>query len=156
MRLKLMSFGILLLFFVTISCSSTDDNPIVNSNEQIIIELGNIMQNGSWRISSFIDSGENETDHFNGYNFVFQANGILRADNFTNNYEGTWRITDDDDSQDDSGSEDLEFIINFNLTNDFEDLNDDWDIVTYSATRIELRDISGGDGDTDLLTFQRN
>lgn len=154
--LKLLPFGIFSLFFITISCSDTDDNLIINSNEQIIIELRNIMQTGSWRITSFIDSGENETDHFDGYNFIFEGTGILRAENFSNNYEGTWRITDDDDSQDDSGSESLDFIINFNLTNDFEDLNEDWDIVSYNAGTIQLRDISGGDGDTDFLTFQRN
>jgi len=47
----------------------------------------------------------------------------------------------------------LELVINFNLTNDFEDLNDDWHFVSQSSTKIELIDISGG---TDNLTFEKN
>jgi hypothetical protein len=56
-----------------------------------------------------------------------------------------------DDSQDD-----LDFNIYFNLTNDFEDLNDDWDFITFSETKIELIDISEGNGGTDYLTFIKN
>lgn len=55
----------------------------------------------------------------------------------------------DDDSQDD-----LDF--NFNLSNEFEDLSDDWDIISQSSTKIELIDVSGGNGGTDYLSFQKN
>jgi len=43
-----------------------------------------------------------------------------------------------------------------NLTNDFEDLNDDWDFISQSATKVELIDVSGGNGGTDYLTFEKN
>ncbi len=62
--------------------------------------------------------------------------------------------SDDDDSYDDD-SDDLDFNIVFQLTNDFEDLNDDWDIISHSATKIELIDVSGGNGGTDYLTFEK-
>ena len=39
--------------------------------------------------------------------------------------------------------------------NDFEDLNDDWDIISQSSSKIELIDISGGNGGTDYLTFEK-
>jgi hypothetical protein len=42
------------------------------------------------------------------------------------------------------------------LTNDFEDLNDDWDFISQSANKIELLDVSGGSGETDYLTFEKN
>ncbi len=134
------------------SCSNNDDNnpPI----EQIQIQVKNNIQQSTWRITKFIDSGEDETNHFTGYNFTFGSNGTLTASNGSNTFNGTWSITDsnsNDDSQDD-----LEFIINFNLTNDFEDLNDDWDFVSQSSTKIELIDISGGNGGTDNLTFEKN
>jgi hypothetical protein len=54
---------------------------------------------------------------------------------------------------------DLEYIISniyFNLTNDFEELNDDWDFITQSSSKIELKDLSGGDGGIDYLTFEKN
>jgi hypothetical protein len=40
-------------------------------------------------------------------------------------------------------------------SSDFEDLVDDWDFISVSNTKIELIDISGGNGGTDYLTFER-
>jgi len=134
------------------SCSSNDDNnpPI----DQIDIQVKNNVQQGTWRITKFIDSGVDETNHFTGYNFTFGSNGTLTAANGSNTFNGTWSITDSNSNDDDQN--DLEFLINFNLTNDFEDLNDDWDFVSQSSTKIVLIDISGGNGGTDNLTIEKN
>jgi len=110
--------------------------------------------NGTWRISYFNDSGINETANFNSYNFTFNADGTLTAANGSNTYSGTWSVTDSN-SNDDS-SDDLDFNINFNLTNDFEDLNDDWDIISHTSSELLLKDVSGGNGGTDELTFVKN
>lgn len=67
---------------------------------------------------------------------------------------GTWSIADSNSNDDNPA--DLDFNIFFNLTNDFEDLDDDWDIITRSPSRIELIDVSGGKGGTDYLTFEKN
>ncbi len=139
-----------LMMLLAIACGNDDDNPSVSTQSQIQSHV----QSGTWRITEFIDSGTDETHHFNGYNFMFNSSGVLNVNNGTNNYEGTWSITDsnsNDDSQDD-----LDFNINFNLTNDFEDLNDDWDFISQSSAKIELIDISGGNGGTDYLTFEKN
>ena len=37
----------------------------------------------------------------------------------------------------------------------FDEFNDDWDIVSVLPTRIELRDVSGGGGGTDILIFEK-
>jgi hypothetical protein len=79
---------------------------------------------------------------------------VLTSDNGTNTYEGTWSISDSNSSDD--SPDDLDFNILFNLTNDFEDLNDDWDILSVTASKIELVDVSGGNGGTDFLTFEKN
>ena len=153
MNTKKVTFPILaclLSLFTIVSCNKDDDNP--TNNTQTTVQ--SIVQSGTWRITKFIDSETDETDHFTGYNFTFQSSGVLNADNGTNSYDGTWSITDsnsNDDSQDD-----LDFNINFNLTNDFEDLNDDWDFISQSSTKIELIDVSGGNGGTDYLTFKKN
>ncbi|MEQ9466405.1 MAG: hypothetical protein RLN88_03285 [Ekhidna sp.] len=129
-------------------------NPSTNCTSQIQSTIQANVQSGTWRIKKFVDSDTDETIHFANYNFTFMSSGVLRATNGTNDYEGTWSITDsnsNDDSQDD-----LDFNIHFNLTNDFEDLNDDWDFISQSASEIELTDISGGSGETDLLTFEKN
>lgn len=137
------------VFFAT-GCTNDDDGPSNTTQNQI----ENSVQNGTWRITKFIDSDKDETNHFTGYNFTFLSSGVLNADNGVNQYDGTWSITDSN-SNDDS-MDDLDFNINFNLANDFEDLNDDWDIISRSSTKIELIDISGGNGGTDYLTFQKN
>lgn len=148
-RLASIVVVVISLLFV-VSCTNDDDNPI--NNIQTTVESN--IQSGTWRITKFIDSGIDETNHFSDYNFTFNSSGVLNANNGTNNYDGTWSITDsnsNDDSQDD-----LDFNINFNLTNDFEDLNDDWDFISQTSTKIELIDVSGGNGGTDYLTFEKN
>lgn len=134
-----------------VSCTNEDDNP----NNNIQSEIQSIVQSGTWRITKFIDSDKDETNHFTGYTFTFNSSGVLNANNGTNNYDGNWSITDSD-SDDDDSQDDLDFNINFNLTNDFEDLNDDWDILSQSSSKIELIDVSGGNGETDYLTFEKN
>tara|TARA_R110001606_G_scaffold24628_4_gene81214 strand:+ start:897 stop:1445 length:549 start_codon:yes stop_codon:yes gene_type:complete len=148
-KLNFIALGMITILFV-ISCSNDDDNS--GNNTKTTVQ--NNVQNGTWRITKFIDSGKDEINHFTGYNFTFQSSGVLNANNGTNNYDGTWSITDS--TSNDDSKDDLDFNINFNLTNDFEDLNDDWDIISQSATKIELIDISGGNGGTDYLTFEKN
>lgn len=138
------------------SMCSSDDSPSSNDNSAEIQQISTAAQDGTWQIISFIDSGTNETNHFNGYNFTFASGGELTATNGTTSYTGTWSISDSN-SNDDSSS-DIDFNILFPVpdTNDFEDLNDDWEIVTHSDTTISLIDISGGNGGTDTLVFQKN
>jgi len=154
--IKSISIISMLSLIVFVSCSKDDDDtsndPIVSDPIQTQVE--NNVQSGTWRITSFIDSGNDETSHFFGYSFTFGSNGELTTSNGTNNYSGTWSVTDNDG--DDDSEDDLDFNINFNLTNDFEELNDDWDFISQSSTKIELNDVSSGSGGTDYLTFEKN
>jgi len=138
---------ILPVIFAVVSCS--DDNDPGNSASAV----ENTVKAGTWRITRFEDSGNNETSMFSGYNFAFDASGTLTASNGGNIFIGTWSVTG---SSSDDSSDDLHFNINFNLNNSFEELSDDWHFVSYSSSRIELIDVSGGNGGTDYLTFERN
>ena len=138
---------IMLSFSVMFSaCSTEDDDDNNNLNNS---EIVNVAQSGTWRISSFIDSGEDETNDFNGYSFTFGDNNVLTATNNSNSQTGTWSVT---------GSSSPDFNIFFPVpeSNPFEDLNDDWDIVNISNSTISLIDVSGGNGGTDTLVFQKN
>ena len=68
-----------------------------------------------------------------------------------------WSVTADDSSDDDdyNSSDDIDFNIMFSAPPEFADLSDDWDIVSRSGSRIELIDISGGNGGTDTLVFEK-
>ncbi|MEY8849629.1 hypothetical protein AB9K26_12490 [Psychroserpens sp. XS_ASV72] len=155
-------YGLLLMLnfsLMSSMCSSDDDDNSPNDNSQQIAQIQNTAESGTWRITNFVDSGQNETSDFTGYNFSFNSDGTLVATNGSNTVSGTWSVTDDSNSSDDSSSDDdIDFNIFFPVpeSNNFEDLNDDWDIVTTSSNTIELIDISGGNGGTDFLTFERN
>jgi hypothetical protein len=138
-------------------CSSDDDG--ISNNSEQIAQVENIAQAGTWRITTFIDSGQDETDDFSGYEFTFNPNGSLTATNSSNTLNGTWSVTADDDGSDDDGNDDddIDFNIFFPVpdTNDFEELNDDWDILSRTTNRIELAD-DDNNNDLDLLIFERN
>lgn len=52
-------------------------------------------------------------------------------------------------------SGEIDFNIFFAAPADFNELSEDWNIISYSSNKIELIHISGGNGGTDLLTFEK-
>ena len=151
-RLFLREFLMLCLLLIVLSCSSEDTAMVDNSTE--IKQITDLADSGTWRITNYVDSGNNETNDYTGYNFTFVNGGTLTASNGVNTINGTWFVTDQNSSDDDSN--DIDFIIFFSAPPNFEELSDDWDIVSTTATKIELIDISGGNGGTDTLTFEKN
>ena len=139
--------------FLTFSCSSDDDGNSTNNNS--ISEVVNTMNSGTWRVTKYIDSGNDETTDFSGYNFTFTQNNILMASKGSEEIMGSWLVSSDD-SNDDSPSNDLDFIIAFSGPAKFMELSDDWDIQSRTSTKLELIDVSGGNGGTDYLTFEKN
>jgi len=153
-----------LLVLLFISCSSDNGDEINSFNSAADIqEISNLVSSGTWVITSFVDSGSDETTNFTGYGFSFNADGILVADNGTDTVNGTWSVTDDsgsdgsnDDSSIDDSSDDIDFNIFFASPSNFNELSEDWDIVSRTESRIELIHVSGGNGGTDNLTFEKN
>jgi len=143
-----------LSLLLTVSCSTNDDDSPNNTVQ--IQQIENTAEAGTWRVTNLMDSGEDETSDFNGYDFTFSDNGTVTATNGTTTYDGTWSVTADDSDDDDDS--DVEFNLFFPVpdTDDFEDLNDDWDIVSYSDNNINLIDIDDETGDRDILTFEKN
>lgn len=152
-KLKLIPFlALLFMLNVASTCSNDDDTVPATVDPTPVI---NTVNQGTWRVTLFDDSGTNETSNFTGYNFTFGSSNVLTATNGTNTYTGTWSVTSDN-SGDDSPSNDLDFNIAFASPPNFAELTEDWNIVTYNATTIQLIHVSGGGGGTDYLTFQKN
>lgn len=141
-----------LFFFLNVAsmCSDDDDTPTNVNQTQVI----NTVVSGNWRITNYVDSGVNETANFTGYNFTFASNNVLTAVGNGLTTSGTWSVTDSN-SNDDTLN-DLDFNIAFTTPANFVDLTDDWDIVSRTDTKIQLIDVSGGNGGTDYLTFEKN
>ena len=144
-------FAILVLTSISLSCSNDDNSNSTTNNPATII---NIVTSGTWKITYYYDNDQDETNNFNGYNFAFNTNNVLTAISGANTYTGSWSVTNSN-SNDDS-SNDLDFNIAFNSPAEFQELTDDWEIISRSSTEIKLRDISGGNGGTDYLTFSKN
>ncbi len=146
-----------LTFFLT-QCSSDSTDEEMQDPAVVAQAVTDLAVSGTWVVSSYIDSGTDETDDYNRYTFTFNADGSLVADNGSSTVTGTWSVTVDDSSDDDDydSMDDVDFNIFFAAPPIFEELTDDWDIVSRSSTRIELIDISGGDGSTDTLVFEKN
>ncbi len=158
MKNTIIKSAILVFALVAVSCSSdSDDAPL--DPAQSVQAVTDIAVSGSWIISSYVDSGSDETSDYSGFSFTFNADGSLVAVNGTTTITGSWSVTSDDSSDDDDdydSTDDVDFNIFFSAPPNFEELSDDWDIVSRSSTRIELIDISGGNGDTDTLVFEKN
>ncbi|MFT3795891.1 hypothetical protein [Flavobacterium sp.] len=148
------------LFLTTAStCHNDDDDSSKhwddnrNQSQNLIAQS---MQQGNWRITYYFDTDSDETSRFSSYTFSFGSDNVLTASNGSNTYTGSWSITDSHSSDDDNPHSDLDFNIAFSNPAAFAELTDDWDIVTQTASKIELIDISGGNGGTDHLIFEKN
>jgi len=155
MKAKLIFLNFFAVALLAVSCDSNDD-PADTQADVNASELQSTAQDGQWRITYYFDSEKEETSDYTGYVFTFGADGTVTATNGTMEVAGSWSVTDssssDDDSFDDS---DVDFNLFFATPADFEELSDDWDILEYGSSVIRLIDVSGGDGTTDYLTFEK-
>jgi len=131
---------VLLISSGFISCKKDDDSATPSTSAYFT--------QGKWRVTLYNDSGNNETHHFSGYEFVFSSGGIVSATKAgATTITGTWS-TGSDDSQN-------KLYLTFTSNNDFIEITDDWHILQQTSTKIQLEDVSGGNGGIDLLTFEK-
>ena len=108
-------------------------------------DLANILSNGLWNVASYTEDGVDQTADYNGYLINFDANGTVIADNGVI-INGTWSVQN-------SGNI---LVLNFGNSIPFDEFNDDWDVISVSDTQVIVQDVSGGNGGTDILVFQKN
>ena len=156
---KKLKFGILFIVALTfMACSSDDNNNDTNNNNTNteIQQTSDLMTSSDWIITNFNDSGQDETNNFNGYSFTFNSDGTLIATNGSNMVSGTWSIVDDSSNDDSNDNDDIDFNIFFASPDEFTDLSEDWNIVSKTNTVIVLTHVSGGNGGIDHLTFEKS
>ncbi|MCP9750243.1 lipocalin family protein [Ferruginibacter sp. HRS2-29] len=133
------------MLFAATGCDKDDDNP---SNVISAENVKNTLITGTWRVSYYYDTDHEETSNFTGYNFTFQANGIVSAANDILSHTGTWSAVNDSNRS--------KLVLDFATPAEFEEISEDWEVVEISATKVQLKHVSGGGGGTDLLTFTKN
>ncbi|MDA3911722.1 MAG: hypothetical protein PF448_10235 [Bacteroidales bacterium] len=141
---KLILIGLLAFSFTACEDDSSDDSQNSSSSPSSSSET---IQSSSWEITNYEDDNENKTYHFSEYRFDFSDNGEASATNGESTISGTWSFSNDSEGN-------LELNLDFGLQEPWDDLEDDWDVLSISDSKIDLKDISGGDGSIDLLTFE--
>lgn len=140
-QVKLSLIFALVSTMLVVSCKKDDDSNPSTTN------VPSILSQGDWRITLYNDSGTDELYYFTGYTFTF-SNGTVTATKNNSSVVGTYSAGNDDSTS--------KLYLDFGATAPFEKLNDDWHIIEETATKIRLEDVSGGNGGTDLLTFEKN
>ena len=140
----------LFLLLITVglfSCQKDDDT---NSNSTITtVNLAATASTGTWRITYYYDTDHEETSNYAGYAFTFAGGNVLTATQAGSpTVTGTW-TTGKDDSK-------VKLILSFTTPASFSEISDDWHVTSRTDTKIVMTDVSGGNGGTDFLTFEKN
>jgi hypothetical protein len=125
-------------------CDEDDDNDF-DDDDIDDTELTAILLEGEWAIAYFFDQVD-ETAEFNGFTFAFFEDDSATATKDGIVTEGHWETYGDDGK--------LEIELNFGSESPLDELEEDWEIVSFSETRIELKDVSE-DGTTNTLVFEK-
>ncbi|WP_294818912.1 hypothetical protein [uncultured Flavobacterium sp.] len=147
-------FRILAAALVAGTLASCSDDDTKTTTDPTVSEVFDTMSVGQWKVINFVDEGNDETTNFQGFIFRFNKNtGAATAVNGTTTHTGTWSVTSEDDND---GTGDVDFNINFTAPDDFTGLSDDWDVIQVSERMIKLKD-AGGEGESDdYLTLEKH
>lgn len=108
----------------------------------------NTIVSGTWKITYYWDTDHEETTNYSGYNFTFGSGNIITATKTGSTVTGTWTTALDDSK--------TKLILGFSTPAIFVKISNDWHVIERTDTKIRLQDISGGNGGTDNLTFEKN
>ncbi len=129
-------------------CDEDDDDDYDNDHEVDTTLITPIVLEGQWIVASYDTAGNDITSDFEGFTLEFFEDGTMVATDGTDTFEGTW----EEHVEDDLG---IELVIEFDGSTLIKMLNDDWDVLEYSETRIELSDEDEVGNDTSVLILER-
>ena len=145
-KLKLISIlSLLFILNVASMCSDDDDTSSQVSNPT---EIASTLTDGQWIVTLYKENDVVKTNNYSGYNFTFGTDSALSATNGTTTQSGDWSTYAD------SGYTKLDMMFTA-LDGPFEEISEDWNVISRTATKIELKHVSGGDGGIDYLTLEK-
>jgi hypothetical protein len=150
------TFAVLLLaLFALSSCDDTSSENRDNIAAKVN-EVENRAINGQqWRITNFTNSNLDRTEVFNGYIFEFDSNNLLTSTNGSDNLSGSWSVKNTaSDGEAKTEFDNIDFLISFTNPAQFEALTGNWEIVSITDSRIELRNLKA-DSQNDVIRFER-
>ncbi|REJ80548.1 MAG: hypothetical protein DWQ44_06240 [Bacteroidetes bacterium] len=134
--------SLIFTFFLLLFSACKKDEGTSPSNDP-----GNIIQSGQWRISLFMEDGNDETSHFSGYVFTFSSDGSAKAEKSGSRVNGSWSKGTDNSTP--------KLNLHFGNNDPWRELNEDWHILEENSSIIRLEHVSGGNGGIDNLNFTK-
>lgn len=120
-----------------------------NNADGDVTQIRNIMLGGEWVVASYTEADQNMTEMFGGYSLSFMGdNQISILEGGEAFGTGLWRVLRNSDEQ-------LKVYLNFGENFLFEELTDDWDFVSITSNRIELKEIED-DGSITTLVLEKS
>lgn len=121
-----------------------------NVNDGDVMEIRNTMMGGEWVVAKYTDDGVDQASYYSASYFAFEAEHRLNVTTGITGpvYPGHWNVLRNSDNE-------IKVYLNLGEEGDLGELTDDWDFVSIDANRLELRDISGGNGGVSTLIFER-
>lgn len=143
-KIIIVLISIVMISFIA-SCNDTGkDNDI---------RLTYTLERSSWRVTYFVKASSDEMGNiFRGYNFKFKSTNVVTAYDATTSIDGKWSAWSDGDGH-------SMLVIDFGIIPEFRNLNDDWQVLELTDTKvrmIDVNDVNDNGGGLDYLTFERN
>jgi hypothetical protein len=107
-----------------------------------------VVTSGTWKVTLFTDSGNDETSDFNGYTFTFTDGGTLTAVKNGITKTGTWSVNNS------SNKFNIDLGAKVDSNKPLGELTDDWKILSNTETVIRLTDDNSSSNE--FLTFTKN
>ena len=139
MKSSIFSLLIIALMLIETSCERSDS---------ISQDISRVASSGSWRVTLFTDSGNDETTDFSGYSFTFSNGGTLTALKSGVTQTGTWSVSNS------SNKFNIDLGPKSDTNKPLGELTDDWKILSNSSTEIRLGD--DNTASNEFLTFTKN
>lgn len=139
MKTRIFSALLATIAVFAVSCEKSDSSST---------DTGQIVTSGTWKVTLFTDSGNNETTDFNGYTFTFNDGGTLTAVKSGVSKTGTWSVSSS------SNKFNIDLGPKIDTNKPLGELTDDWKILARSATEIRLTDDNATSNE--FLTFTKN
>jgi len=112
---------------VVSSCKKDDSSHPEDSSSS---SIGTTIASGTWKVTYYHESNNDHLLNFNGYQFVFNSNGVMTASNSGGTTTGTW-------SSDDHNNE---FHMSIGSASPLSDLSNGWLIISKTNSQFNLKD----------------
>jgi len=131
-----------ILAMFVFACSNTDttSDPVADLSAKT-----QMVMKSDWKVSSYLDSGKDETSDFSGYRFAFNTDGTFVATLNSSTFNGSWTLLQGSTKPDDSGnlSNDdklAKLTITISGNKQMDNLSHKWLVDKITDSEIWLRD----------------